>query len=119
MLRLAHRHDAQRNKKPSVTGATVKQTEALFQQGFTPAEIAEKRGLAERTVYNHLSALIGQGQLALSDIVRDEVATQVRAVIAEVGDISKLTPLKERLPDSISFNEIRCVVEDVRREQKE
>lgn len=109
---------AQRDKRHPTVGATAKQTEALFRQGFTPAEIAEKRGLAESTVYNHLSALIGQGHLALSDIVRDEVATQVRAVIAEVGDISKLTPLKERLPDSISFNEIRCVVEDVRREQQ-
>jgi hypothetical protein len=51
--------------------------------------------------------------------VSDDVAAQVRAVIDEVGDLSRLAPLKERLPDEISYDELRCVVEAVKRQRQE
>jgi hypothetical protein len=58
-------------------------------------------------------------QRASTACVSNDVAAQVRAVIDEVGDLSRLAPLKERLPDEISYDELRCVVEAVKRRHDE
>lgn len=100
-------------------GSTTAETYALFTQGVLPADIAQQRGLKERTIYSHLASLIGEGKIELGAVVADDVAQQVQAVIDELGDTSRLTPIKERLPDAISFDEIKCVVEDVRRMRSE
>jgi ATP-dependent DNA helicase RecQ len=112
--------ESPRGKHKKYAGSpTTDETATLFDQGKSPAEIAKERGLTERTVFNHLARLVGDGRVALSAVVADEVVSQVRAVIDQVGDTSRLAPLKERLPDTISYDEIKCVVEHVRREQAE
>ncbi len=98
--------------------STTRQTEALFRQGLQPGAIAVERGLTEATIFQHLAALIGEGRLALTEVVSADVIAQVQAVIAEVGDLSRLAPLKERLPASISYDELRCVVADARRQRE-
>lgn len=108
---------ARGKRKRYADSGTVAETEALFRQGLSPEEIAERRGLTERTIFQHLASLVGAGRLALSDVVADAVTAQVQAMIDQVGDLSRLSPLKERLPDSISYAELRCVVEDAKRRQ--
>jgi ATP-dependent DNA helicase RecQ len=88
---------------------TVRQTLSLHREGLSPAQIAAQRGLSERTIYGHLARLIAAGKVDLESIVSPEVVTQVRAVAAEVGT-DRLAPIKERLPDTISYAEIQCVV---------
>jgi superfamily II DNA helicase RecQ len=104
-----------RKRTSTTSGSTADETAALLRQGLCPADIAAERGLTERTIFKHLADLIGDGRLELSAVVSDDVAAQVRAVIDEVGDLSRLAPLKERLPDEISYDELRCVVESVKR----
>ncbi len=103
-----------RKRTNTTSGSTADETAALLHQGMRPADIAAKRGLTERTIFKHLADLIGDGRLELSAVVSDDVAALVRAVIDEVGDLSRLAPLKERLPDEISYGEVRCVVETVK-----
>jgi ATP-dependent DNA helicase RecQ len=98
-------------------GGTVALTAQMFAQGLTPAEIVTQRGLSEGTIYSHLARLIGEGAVSLSAVVPQAIAAQVRAAIAQVGDVSALAPIKARLPDDISYGQIRCVVEAWRREQ--
>ncbi len=88
---------------------TLNETLALHRQGLTPAQIAQTRGLTERTIFGHLARLIAEGEVELESIVSADVIAQVRMVIEQVGR-ERLSPLKERLPDSISYEEIRCVV---------
>lgn len=95
-------------------GSTTAETYALFTQGVSPADIAQQRGLKERTIYDHLASLVGEGKIELGAVVTEDVVQQIQAVIDELGDTSRLTPIKERLPDAISFEEIKCVVEDIR-----
>jgi len=88
---------------------TVAQTLALYRQGLAPAQIAQERGLSVRTVYEHVAHLIAGGEIELERVVAAEVIAQVRAVAQEIG-AERLAPLKQLLPDSISYGEIRCVV---------
>ena len=95
-------------------GGTVELTAQVFAQGLGPAEIAAQRGLTERTIYDHLARLIGQGRIELSDVVPEDTARQVRRAIEKAGGVSSLSALKAGLPDDISYEQIRCVVEDWR-----
>lgn len=96
----------QNSKRPS----TVDQTLELFQQGLTPAQIAERRNLSENTIYEHLSRLIGSGDVSLHQVVTPEVEAQVLSAVDDIGSAYRLTPLKNSLPESISFGEIKCVL---------
>jgi ATP-dependent DNA helicase RecQ len=106
---------AAQRKKGAVGSSTVLETLALFRQGQRPEQIAQARGLTVRTIYNHLARLIADGKLELESVVSPDVITRVRAVAQEVGT-ERLSPIKERLPDNISFEEIACVVAKLRSE---
>ncbi len=97
-------------------GGTVALTAKMFAQGLSPAEIAAARNLCEGTIWTHLARLIGEGQVALDAVVASATADQVRAAIAQVGSVAALAPIKACLPEGISYGEIRCVVEAVKRE---
>jgi ATP-dependent DNA helicase RecQ len=96
---------------------TIAMTASLFNNGLEPEAIAAQRELSARTVFQHLAWLIGADEVPLDAVVPDEIATQVRAAIAQVGDVSKLVPIKALLPSTIPYEQIRCVVEDWKRQQ--
>jgi hypothetical protein len=75
-----------------------------------PAEIAAERGMAIITIEGHLAHLVADGRAKLDDLVAPETATLIRAAIHEVGDCSRLTPLKDALPPHVSFGQIKCVL---------
>jgi len=96
-------------------GGTLMVTLELQQRGLTPAQIAAERGLAEGTIYTHLAALIAEGKVALNAVVSADVQALVEEAIRLEGSAQYLSPLKARLPNAISYGEIRCVVEGVKR----
>jgi ATP-dependent DNA helicase RecQ len=90
----------------------------LHQQGFSVAEIATKRNLRPTTVIRHLSDLIEKNQsVDFNLLVPVEKQQKILQVLEILGDIS-LTPIKEYLGDSYSFDEIRLVRGKWRRESK-
>jgi ATP-dependent DNA helicase RecQ len=89
---------------------TVMETLALFNEGLTPAQIADRRALTEQTIYNHLARLISEGQIELHRLVSPEIENQILAAIETVGSTAALTPIKAILPETISFDQIRCVI---------
>jgi ATP-dependent DNA helicase RecQ len=92
-------------KKPDTLSLTLD----LYRQGLSPAQIAQARGLTEGTIFGHLAQLIVRGEVELERVVSPDVIARVRAVAEQVGT-QRLSPIKERLPDTISYEEIRCVV---------
>lgn len=96
--------------------STVEITEEMHRQEMTPAEIAEARGLTVNTILGHMAELIAAGKLEASDVVPQDRECRIRAAIGFVGDVSKLTPLKMMLPEAYTYGEIRCVVEQWKRE---
>jgi len=87
---------------------TVEYTHQLFAQNLSPAQIAKERGLSVNTIYDHLAQLIEQGLVDVDAIIPRETQTQIRAAIAQ-SDSLGLSAIKAHLPETISFNEIRCV----------
>lgn len=78
-------------------------------------EVASLRGLKTTTVVSHLCEAIKVGLEV--DPVRVGVTSQIESLITRVirgpeinSVISKLTPIKDRLPDYIEYNQIRVVI---------
>ncbi|MCL5998295.1 MAG: RecQ family ATP-dependent DNA helicase [Chloroflexi bacterium] len=98
--------------------SSVAVTATLLTQGMNVKEVAVKRGLTISTIYHHAAQLIAEGQLELRRLITESVEDQVRRAIQEAGDTDRLSSIKMRLPASIDYGEIRCVVAAIRLEQK-
>jgi ATP-dependent DNA helicase RecQ len=96
---------------------THEQTYALYRQGLSVEEIAEKRNLRPTTIETHLSALIEEGrEIDLSGLVADEDRALIEAAAAKAG-LDGLRPIKDQLPERIAYAAIRFVVADIKRRQ--
>ncbi|MEA5603617.1 DNA helicase RecQ [Nostoc sp. UHCC 0252] len=93
----------------SSSSYTELQTLQLHQQGLNIAQIAQKRNLSPATVSTHLEKLIEKNQpVDLNQLVPLEHQQKIWQVLEVLGDIS-LTPIKEQLGESYTFDEIRLV----------
>jgi ATP-dependent DNA helicase RecQ len=103
---------------PSSPSDTELTTLELYNQGLSIQEIAQKRNVKTATIISHLSNLIEKKQsLDLSQLVPLERQKKIWNVLEIVGDIA-LTPIRENLGESYSFDEIRLVRAKWRREKQ-
>ncbi|MDP1879905.1 MAG: DNA helicase RecQ [Parachlamydiaceae bacterium] len=85
------------------------ETIRLFQEGYSLEQIKEIRQLTVGTLVTHIAEAIEEGRdLDLTTLVSPEKKLMIQKVIEEIG-FEKLTPIKERLPEDITYNEIRLV----------
>lgn len=105
---------SRREKVERQAGATVLQSGEMLKKGLNPEQIAAARGLTVNTIYSHLSHLIASGQISLDTVVPEALQRQIGAAIEATGSADRLAPIKERLPESISYNQIRCVIADLK-----
>ncbi|MBW4641625.1 MAG: DNA helicase RecQ [Goleter apudmare HA4340-LM2] len=90
----------------------------LHQQGLSVHEIAQKRNIRPTTIIRHLADLIEKNQpVDLNQLVPLERQQKIWQVLEVLGDIS-LTPIKEQLGDSYTYDEIRLVRGKWRRENR-
>jgi ATP-dependent DNA helicase RecQ len=102
------------NHYPTDTEST---TLELYQQGLSIQEIAAKRNVRTTTIIRHLSDLIEKNQpVDLNLLVPFDRQKKIWQVIDVLGDIS-LTPIREYLGESYTFDEIRLVRARWRREK--
>lgn len=81
-------------------------------QGLTPYEIAIERGLSEMTVLDHLLQAAEAGDLEEFEAdVSKPIKLKIKMAIQSRGTKS-LKTLKEALPDSISYEDIKYVLVD-------
>ncbi|MEH2025474.1 DNA helicase RecQ [Nostoc sp.] len=103
---------------PNSSSYTELQTLQLHQQGLNIAQIAQKRNLSPATVSNHLEKLIEKNQpVDLNQLIPLEHQQKIWQVLEVLGDIS-LTPIKEQLGESYTFDEIRLLRSKWRRENR-
>jgi ATP-dependent DNA helicase RecQ len=95
--------------KRGARSVTIAETLALHQQGLAPTQIAEARGRSVSTIYGHLAHAIADGEIELEGVVTADVIAQVRTVVEEIGP-EPLSPIRQCLPDTISYGEIKCVI---------
>jgi len=96
-----------REKKPP----TVEITLGMFRNGLKPDEIAEKRKLTVNTIYVHLAKAVEAGEISATDLIDAKRLKQIRSAIEKAG-VMRLAPIKDILPSSFSYDEIRVAVAD-------
>ncbi|MTJ08657.1 DNA helicase RecQ [Anabaena sp. UHCC 0204] len=103
---------------PNSPSDTELTTLEFYNQGLSIAEIAKKRNIRTSTIIRHLSDLIEKKQsLDLSQLVPLERQKKIWNVLEVLGDIA-LTPIRENLGESYTFDEIRLVRAKWRREKQ-
>ncbi|MGM3308593.1 DNA helicase RecQ [Anabaena sp. WFMT] len=94
---------------PNFPSDTELTTLELYQQGLSIEEIAQKRNIRPTTIIRHISDLIEKNQpVDLNKLVPLEHQQKIWQVLEVLGDIS-LTPIRDHLGESYSFDEIRLV----------
>lgn len=94
---------------PSV-GATRVKTFEMFSRGMSPEEIARERNLATGTVLSHLVPFVAVGKLDVSRLVSLEKQELIRNALVDFDPAEGLSKVKSRLPDDVSFADIKFMV---------
>lgn len=104
-----------RKEGKSSTGTKRKKTDTyaetlrLYRQGKTITEIAGERNLGPATIEKHLCKYIRSGDIHLQDLVNPEKRVLIEEALKDY-DGKTIVPVKQKLPEQISFGEIRMVI---------
>ncbi len=81
----------------------------LFKEGNSVSEIAKLRNFAVSTIESHLTFYVQQGMISINELVKSEKLILIEPHIENLeGD--SITPIKEKLGDSVTYSEIRMVL---------
>jgi len=98
------------NKNKDKKADTKMTSYELYKEGLSINEIAEKRGFTARTVEQHLLDCVEDGlEVEAGIFVNEAWKKQIIEVIKKCG-ADKLRPIKESLPDEISYSAIKYVL---------
>ncbi|MDR0829454.1 MAG: helix-turn-helix domain-containing protein [Prevotellaceae bacterium] len=92
---------------PPKKGDSAKLSLKMLNEGKTFQQICEERGLKESTIMEHLSHYIPSGKVSVFALVPKEKVEKILPLIDET--VKSVTPVKEKLGDDFSFEEIRAV----------
>ena len=81
----------------------------LYKEGKTIPEIAAERNLSVATIEGHLVPFIGEGEIAINDLVPIKKQQLILDAVAIHGPLSHKT-LIENLPDTITYGDIKMVL---------
>ncbi len=90
-------------------GSSQQTTFELYRTGKTIEEIAAMRSMAESTIGGHLAMFVRSGEIGATELVDRMKIDKVLQVIGEVGTESQ-GMIKSRLPEEISFFDIRVAI---------
>jgi uncharacterized protein YpbB len=95
--------------------STVDETFRLYQNGLSIQEIAAARGIGIQTIETHLAECIREGRrVDVSQFVSTANRRLIEGAIAQLGP-DRLKPLREALPEEITYCMIRFIVADLQR----
>jgi ATP-dependent DNA helicase RecQ len=104
----------QRDKRPSrkskpEKGDSINETWNLLQQGFTVAEVAQKRSLAESTISEHIEKLIYEGRdVPIDNLVPVEIKGHLLEIIPTV-ESGRLKEIKDAAREEVTYEQIKIV----------
>ena len=111
---LMHEKSPKREKKekpdtPKNKVDTHGETFKLYKAGKTVAEIAKERNLAVGTIEGHLCKFIRRRDISIHELVSKEKFVLIEAALIDF-DGTSTGPVKQKLPNDISFGEIKMVM---------
>lgn len=108
-----------KSRKIPKTGPSASEMESyrLYQEGHWVSDIGRIRGFNPNTILNHLLTAFEFGyELNIRDFVTEAREKEINRAIDKVGH-AYLRPIKEELPEEVSYDEIRVCVAIRRREE--
>lgn len=98
-----------------VPSKTIMETYALYRRGISIEDIASQRNCTTRTIEGHLADGVRAGlDIDVSQFVTDGERAQIEKAVAEHG-ADKLRPIRDALPESITYTMIRFVIAELNR----
>lgn len=102
--------EKKKRKSPETINDTKMESYRLYKSGMGIDEIAKARGFAPSTVEGHLLSCLQNGlEIDSSFFVNDDEKRQIMDAIKLCGS-ERLKPIKDALPDEISYGAIRYVL---------
>lgn len=96
--------------------SSEEKTLALFEEGCSVAEIAQKRGLAQSTVFGHVERFVASGQLPAKAVIDEKCYEEICMFIAENPKLKGLGEIRAGLEEKYSWDEIRIALAGFRSE---
>jgi len=81
----------------------------LFKTGMSVRKIAFERSLNVSTIEGHLLPYLGKGMIDIFQLVDAQKVSKVLDLSKELDTVA-LAPLKERLGDDVTYNELRMIM---------
>lgn len=104
--------------KPKKGSNTYKETLALYQEGLTPEEIAEKRKLGVSTIISHLAKLYSDGaSIDLKQFVSNEEVALISAAAIQLEKPTALKPFFDYFEEKMSYEKIRVGLAIIEKEE--
>lgn len=103
--------------KKAKKGATFSDTLLLFRQGKNSEQIAEIRSLAKGTIESHLAKLIGQGEIAIGELMPTDRAERLTYYMLKNPE-TPMSELKLKIPFEVEYSELRMVREHLQNLKK-
>jgi len=109
----------ERKERPEKKEASNTQMISLkmFKTGLPIDEIAEQRNMTVSTIEGHLSVFIASGELNISQFMPRDKTEQIMKAIKQTGQVHAIKPIKDLLPEEISYGEIKMAMEHYKRMQ--
>ncbi|MEP7143561.1 MAG: helix-turn-helix domain-containing protein [Ferruginibacter sp.] len=98
-----------REKNTEIKTGTKTASFNLYKEGKTIEEIATIRNMATGTIEQHLSYFVSIGEIDVNSFVSPDNQVLVRSAIEKFG-LSSSKALKENLPETITYCEIRMMM---------
>lgn len=95
---------------------TVEYSYWLYKQGYTTAQIAEKRGLYPVTIEGHLARYVASGDIDVHDFIDVDTLEKIEAYLAGHPDEKALKPIYEYFDSKISYGALRMAIAAIRKE---
>ncbi len=104
--------------KKAEKGSSLNETLKMFKSGLNLPEIAERRNLAVSTIEGHIALLIKSGDLGINACMEEsKIATILHAI--RQNQEGSMQPVKQKLGDTVSYGEIRAVMNHLEFLQKQ
>ena len=89
---------------------TKTETFRLYKEGKTAGEIAEERKLTIQTIEGHLSYYVTTGAINIESLISREKIVLIEPALKDFEKGTSIIAIKEKLPATVSFGEIRLVM---------
>src|SRR5690606_22094734 len=97
-------------KTSNELSTTIQETVKHYLLKKTPEQIAKIRSLGVTTIYNHLIDWYkAGGNFDYANYVSPHQERTINQALRQIGNIDKLRPIKDSLPKSITYEQIKLV----------